>query len=60
MYSSTTTSARPNQVSAYCSELFGGVGRLELALREWIGLTTYWILGRTNVYFPGPQATPDN
>lgn len=39
---------------------FGGVGRLDLALREWIGLAAYWILGRTNVYFPGPRVATDN
>lgn len=39
---------------------FGSSGKLELALHEWIGLVTYWILGRTNVYFPGPGTAADN
>lgn len=39
---------------------FGGLDRLETALHEWIGLTVYWILGRTNVYFPGPRRVADN
>lgn len=27
---------------------------LEVAWHEWIGLITYWLLGRTNAIFPGP------
>ena len=31
-----------------------GLGRVETAMREWIGLSAYWITGKTAVFFPGP------
>ena len=31
-----------------------GLGRVEIAIREWIGLSAYWITGKTAVFFPGP------
>jgi uncharacterized SAM-binding protein YcdF (DUF218 family) len=31
-----------------------GLGRTDVAMREWIGLLAYWITGRTSVLFPGP------
>jgi uncharacterized SAM-binding protein YcdF (DUF218 family) len=31
-----------------------GLGRVEVATREWIGLSAYWITGKTAVFFPGP------
>lgn len=31
----------------------GGLGRIDLASREWIGLIAYWITGRTSEFFPG-------
>lgn len=36
----------------------GGIGGLSKGLHEWIGLTFYWLTGRTNVFFPGPESTP--
>jgi uncharacterized SAM-binding protein YcdF (DUF218 family) len=33
-----------------------GLGRVEIAMREWIGLSAYWITGKTAVFFPGPAA----
>jgi hypothetical protein len=29
--------------------------RLDLAVREWIGLAAYWINGKTSEFFPGPD-----
>lgn len=34
-----------------------GLRRLELAVHEWIGLITYWMLGRSDELFPGPSST---
>jgi uncharacterized SAM-binding protein YcdF (DUF218 family) len=31
-----------------------GLRRVEIATREWIGLSAYWITGKTAVFFPGP------
>jgi len=31
------------------------LGRVEIAVREWIGLAAYRITGRTNSFFPGPD-----
>jgi uncharacterized SAM-binding protein YcdF (DUF218 family) len=33
----------------------GGLGRLDLSMREWIGLVAYWISGKTSEFFPGPD-----
>jgi uncharacterized SAM-binding protein YcdF (DUF218 family) len=32
-----------------------GLGRVEVALREWIGLAAYRISGKTGEFFPGPD-----
>jgi uncharacterized SAM-binding protein YcdF (DUF218 family) len=32
----------------------GGLGRVDTASREWLGLIAYWITGRTSELFPGP------
>ena len=31
-----------------------GLGRTDVALREWIGLVAYRVVGRTGELFPGP------
>jgi uncharacterized SAM-binding protein YcdF (DUF218 family) len=31
-----------------------GLGRFDIAAREWIGLVAYWISGKTSEFFPGP------
>jgi uncharacterized SAM-binding protein YcdF (DUF218 family) len=31
-----------------------GLGRFDIATREWIGLVAYWISGKTSEFFPGP------
>lgn len=33
-----------------------GLRRLDLAVHEWIGLVTYWMLGRSDDLFPGPSS----
>ena len=33
-----------------------GLRRTDMAVREWIGLTAYWLLGRSSALFPGPDA----
>jgi uncharacterized SAM-binding protein YcdF (DUF218 family) len=32
-----------------------GLGRIDTAIREWIGLVAYWATGRTSELFPGPD-----
>lgn len=32
-----------------------GLRRLDQASREWVGLVVYWLTGRSNALFPGPQ-----
>jgi uncharacterized SAM-binding protein YcdF (DUF218 family) len=32
----------------------GGLGRVDTASREWLGLVAYWITGKTSEFFPGP------
>jgi uncharacterized SAM-binding protein YcdF (DUF218 family) len=31
-----------------------GLGRVDTASREWMGLMAYWITGKTSEFFPGP------
>jgi uncharacterized SAM-binding protein YcdF (DUF218 family) len=35
--------------------LSAGLGRTDIAMREWTGLLMYWMTGRTSALFPGPQ-----
>ena len=37
--------------------LSGGLGRLDNAVHEWIGLVSYWLTGRTSELLPGPAAS---
>ena len=37
-----------------------GLSSLNDAMREWIGLVVYWILGRTSVIVPSPESLYDN
>jgi uncharacterized SAM-binding protein YcdF (DUF218 family) len=32
----------------------GGLRRTDTAMREWFGLVTYWLTGRSSALFPGP------
>lgn len=31
-----------------------GLRRFDVAFREWVGLTVYWLVGRSTAFFPGP------
>jgi uncharacterized SAM-binding protein YcdF (DUF218 family) len=31
-----------------------GLERMDVAVREWIGLTAYWVTGKTDAWFPAP------
>jgi len=33
----------------------GGLGRIDTASREWLGLIAYWISGKTSEFLPGPD-----
>ena len=33
----------------------GGLGRIDTASREWLGLFAYWITGKTSEFLPGPD-----
>jgi uncharacterized SAM-binding protein YcdF (DUF218 family) len=35
-----------------------GLGRLDTAVHEWVGLIVYWITGRTSALLPDPGAAP--
>lgn len=35
-----------------------GLRRTDMAVREWIGLAAYWLLGRSDSLFPGPAPNP--
>jgi uncharacterized SAM-binding protein YcdF (DUF218 family) len=32
-----------------------GLERVDLAVREWMGLASYWMTGKTSAFFPGPN-----
>ncbi len=32
-----------------------GLRRVDVTSREWVGLLAYWITGRTDALFPGPE-----
>jgi uncharacterized SAM-binding protein YcdF (DUF218 family) len=38
----------------YDPPFLGQVGLFESAFREWVGLTAYWLMGRTDALFPAP------
>ncbi|MFL6948713.1 MAG: YdcF family protein, partial [Xanthobacteraceae bacterium] len=44
----------PADVTRPFDALADGLKRSDTAMREWIGLVTYWISGRTSELFPGP------
>jgi hypothetical protein len=33
-----------------------GLRRTDIAVREWVGLLAYWLRGRTDRLFPGPES----
>jgi len=47
---------RRNQSLGLRFNLRSGLNTFATALREWTGLTFYWLSGRTNEWFPGPDS----
>jgi uncharacterized SAM-binding protein YcdF (DUF218 family) len=48
------TGGRRDDLLRFSVTAIDGLNRVELAMREWIGLTAYWITGKTGAFFPGP------
>jgi uncharacterized SAM-binding protein YcdF (DUF218 family) len=46
--------AGPAELWTPPGSLLAGVGKLDLAVHEWLGLAVYWATGRTDSLFPGP------
>lgn len=46
----------PSDMFSFTPVASEGLGRTDLALREWIGLLAYWLTGKTSEFFPGPAA----
>jgi uncharacterized SAM-binding protein YcdF (DUF218 family) len=40
---------------AFSTDWIGGLGRVEFAAREWMGLAAYRISGKTSEFLPGPE-----
>jgi uncharacterized SAM-binding protein YcdF (DUF218 family) len=40
---------------SFSSVAINGLERTEVAMREWIGLTAYWMTGKTDQFLPGPD-----
>ena len=40
----------------FSRSFLGGLGRIDTASREWMGLIAYWITGKTSEFLPGPNA----
>ena len=43
-----------DQLLAFSSTAVDGLGRTDVAVREWIGLGAYWATGKIDDLFPGP------
>jgi uncharacterized SAM-binding protein YcdF (DUF218 family) len=46
-----------SQLFQFAPSALEGLGRIDTAVREWIGLAAYWATGRTSEFFPGPDQT---
>jgi uncharacterized SAM-binding protein YcdF (DUF218 family) len=46
----------PSLMMAIRGSLPDRLSMVDMATHEWIGLTTYWLLGRTSALFPAPQS----
>jgi len=44
----------PNLLTALQGSFPDRLGMVDLATHEWVGLTAYWLLGRTSALFPAP------
>jgi uncharacterized SAM-binding protein YcdF (DUF218 family) len=40
---------------SFFSVTIGGLERTDVAIREWIGLAAYWLTGKIDRFFPGPD-----
>lgn len=49
------TGGRRDDLLRFRVTAIDGLGRVELAMREWMGLTANWISGKTDQFLPGPQ-----
>jgi uncharacterized SAM-binding protein YcdF (DUF218 family) len=47
--------ASKSDAFSFSSAAIGGLERTEVAIREWIGLAAYWLAGKTDQFFPGPD-----
>ena len=46
--------ASKSTMFSFSSVAVNGFERTEVAMREWIGLTAYWLTGKTDQFLPGP------
>jgi uncharacterized SAM-binding protein YcdF (DUF218 family) len=46
-----------SQLFEFAPSALEGLGRVDTAVREWIGLAAYWATGKTSEFFPGPDQT---
>jgi uncharacterized SAM-binding protein YcdF (DUF218 family) len=44
----------PRELLKFSIYAIDGLGRVETAMREWIGLSAYWVTGKTDMVLPGP------
>jgi uncharacterized SAM-binding protein YcdF (DUF218 family) len=44
----------PGELMRFSIYALDGLGRVEVAMREWIGLSAYWMTGKTDMFLPGP------
>jgi uncharacterized SAM-binding protein YcdF (DUF218 family) len=47
--------ASRSQAFSFSAIAMNGLERTDVAMREWIGLTAYWLTGKTDHFFPGPD-----
>jgi uncharacterized SAM-binding protein YcdF (DUF218 family) len=47
----------PADLLAFTSVAGDGLGHTDTGLREWIGLLAYWLTGKIDDLFPGPEAS---
>jgi uncharacterized SAM-binding protein YcdF (DUF218 family) len=55
-----TTSGLPGDYWSIQTDALAGLVRADVALHEWIGLVAYWLTGRTDAVFPGPEPDKDS
>jgi uncharacterized SAM-binding protein YcdF (DUF218 family) len=47
--------ASKSEAFSFSSVAINGLERTDVAMREWIGLTAYWLTGKIDHFFPGPD-----